>query len=99
MTAHTFIENTTAASNHADITEQAYKLWLAAGEPSGRDEEFWLEAEHYLWHLNNQKRSTPKIAALSALSELMHGASEGKKAPKKVSTAQIKTKRHAHKSA
>ena len=27
------------------ISEKAYELWKAAGEPEGRSEEFWLEAE------------------------------------------------------
>jgi predicted ATPase len=94
---HAFLENTSAASNHKDITEQAYKLWLAAGEPYGRDKEFWLEAEHYLWHLNNQKKDTPTIAALSALSELMHGTTKKKITNEKVSKAKVQRKRPAQK--
>jgi predicted ATPase len=94
---HTFLENTSAALNHEDITERAYKLWLAAGEPYGRDEEFWLEAEHYLWHLNNQKKDTPTIAALSAFSELMHGATPEKIKTEKVSKAKVQPKRPARK--
>ena len=30
---------------HDEITARARQLWQTAGQPSGRDEEFWLAAE------------------------------------------------------
>lgn len=30
---------------HQTIAERAYALWQQAGQPGGRDEEFWLQAE------------------------------------------------------
>jgi hypothetical protein len=31
-----------------DIAARAYRLWEAAGEPEGKDEEFWRAAEQEL---------------------------------------------------
>ena len=31
-----------------DIAARAYRLWEAAGEPEGKDEEFWRVAEREL---------------------------------------------------
>lgn len=31
-----------------DIKSRAYQLWLDAGQPDGRDEEFWYSAEREL---------------------------------------------------
>jgi hypothetical protein len=31
-----------------DIAARAYRLWEAAGEPEGKDEEFWRIAEQQL---------------------------------------------------
>jgi hypothetical protein len=31
-----------------DIVRRAYQLWQQAGEPAGRDEEFYLQAEREL---------------------------------------------------
>ncbi len=36
------------------ISTRAYLLWEAAGQPDGRDQEFWLQAES---ELNGQVRS------------------------------------------
>jgi hypothetical protein len=36
---------------HIDIDEirkRAYQLWVLAGKPKGREDEFWLEAEREL---------------------------------------------------
>ena len=84
MISHATLASPTAVSNHADITKQAYQLWLNAGEPHGRCEEFWLEAEHYLWHLDNEKRKATRTIEFSEFSELMHDApSKRVKRPKK----------------
>lgn len=40
---------------HLQIRELAYKKWEEAGGPSGRDKEFWSEAEQEL-SSNNQLR-------------------------------------------
>jgi hypothetical protein len=34
--------------NQKDIEHRAYKLWEDAGQPKGRDQEFYLEAEQQL---------------------------------------------------
>ena len=34
-----------AEPKHIDIVRRAYELWQKAGEPKGRDEEFYLQAE------------------------------------------------------
>jgi hypothetical protein len=34
--------------NHDGIRELAYQLWLDAGQPEGRDDEFWYQAERQL---------------------------------------------------
>lgn len=33
---------------HDDISARARQLWENAGQPTGRDEEFWLQAEREL---------------------------------------------------
>ena len=37
-----------AELKHLDIVRRAYELWQKAGEPEGRDEEFYLKAEQEL---------------------------------------------------
>ena len=37
-----------AEPKHIDIVRRAYELWQKAGEPKGRDEEFYLQAEQEL---------------------------------------------------
>jgi hypothetical protein len=37
-----------------DIAARAYRLWEAAGEPEGKDEEFWRAAEQ---ELRNEDKS------------------------------------------
>jgi len=37
-----------------DIAARAYRLWEAAGEPEGKDEEFWRAAEQ---DLRNEDKS------------------------------------------
>lgn len=39
-----------------DIRTRAYDLWRRAGEPDGRDHEFWLLAEQ---ELRNEDKSSP----------------------------------------
>ena len=34
-----------ATPTHEEISARARQLWQLAGEPAGRDEEFWLGAE------------------------------------------------------
>ena len=33
------------SKTHEEIRDRAYGLWLDAGSPDGRDEEFWHQAE------------------------------------------------------
>jgi hypothetical protein len=37
-----------------DIVRRAYELWQQAGEPEGRDQEFYLEAERELTEVANK---------------------------------------------
>ena len=37
-----------AKPTEQDIAARAYRLWEAAGEPEGKDEEFWRVAEQEL---------------------------------------------------
>lgn len=41
------------------IVERAAKLWADAGSPSGRDEEFWLEAEKQITQEQAAKAEPP----------------------------------------
>lgn len=43
------------------IATEAYCQWIAAGQPAGRDQEFWLKAEAAL--KNNGKGTTRKSTA------------------------------------
>ncbi len=36
------------------IREAAHRLWLEAGKPEGREQEFWHQAERQLQVLGNQ---------------------------------------------
>ena len=36
------------SSGHEAVALHAYYMWLAAGQPEGRDSEFWLAAEEEL---------------------------------------------------
>jgi hypothetical protein len=38
-----------------DIVRRAYELWQQAGEPEGRDQEFYLEAERQLTEAADKK--------------------------------------------
>ena len=40
------------------VRERAYKLWNEAGQPKGRDEEFWYEAQVQIDAEDNIRRST-----------------------------------------
>ena len=42
--------------NDREIAARAYKLWEEAGQPEGKDEEFWKLAEQ---ELINADRSSP----------------------------------------
>ena len=39
-----------------DIVRRAYQLWQKAGEPEGKDQEFYYQAEQ---ELRNEDRSSP----------------------------------------
>jgi hypothetical protein len=39
-----------------DIVRRAYALWQAAGQPEGRDQEFYYQAEQ---ELRNEDKSSP----------------------------------------
>jgi Protein of unknown function (DUF2934) len=41
---------------HMDIVRRAYQLWQQAGEPEGKDEEFYQLAEQ---ELRNEDKSSP----------------------------------------
>jgi Protein of unknown function (DUF2934) len=41
-------EKQMAEVTHMDIVRRAYELWQQAGEPEGRDHEFYLQAEKEL---------------------------------------------------
>lgn len=45
-----------AEPKHIDIVRRAYELWRKAGEPEGKDEEFYLLAQQ---ELRNEDRSDP----------------------------------------
>jgi hypothetical protein len=45
-----------AEPTHIDIVRRAYQLWQQAGEPEGRDQEFYLLAEQ---ELRNEDKSSP----------------------------------------
>jgi hypothetical protein len=42
--------------NDKEIAARAYRLWEQAGQPAGKDEEFWRLAEQ---ELVNEDRSSP----------------------------------------
>jgi hypothetical protein len=50
---------TTAPNHHDEIAQHARDLWSEAGQPQGRDAEFWLEAEHRLL----SARQVPDVSA------------------------------------
>ena len=44
------------------ISEAAYHLWLAAGQPDGQDQEFWFQAEAALSTPAPRKKAAAKKA-------------------------------------
>ena len=42
-----------AQPKHIDIVRRAYALWQEAGEPEGKDEEFYLKAQDELSTASN----------------------------------------------
>jgi Protein of unknown function (DUF2934) len=44
-----------AELTHMDIVRRAYQLWQQAGEPEGKDQEFYHQAEREL----NEDKSSP----------------------------------------
>jgi hypothetical protein len=55
----------TGAIDHAAIGQLAYELWEMAGQPHGRDQEFWFKAEIQLKQKQSQttqeKASQPVV--------------------------------------
>ncbi|MEO6873566.1 MAG: DUF2934 domain-containing protein [Opitutaceae bacterium] len=56
----------TVAPSHDEIAHDACELWAAAGQPEGRDDEFWLEAEHGLLAARQEPDVTAVILATLA---------------------------------
>lgn len=52
--------NATVDPSHDEITPWARELWTEAGQPEGRDDEFWFEGEQRLLVL----RQVPKASAV-----------------------------------
>ncbi len=50
------LEQQAMEPDEEDIRTRAYDLWRKAGEPEGRDEEFWHLAEQ---ELRNEDKSSP----------------------------------------
>lgn len=60
----------TSPANHAnaipsgpEIAQLAFRIWEMRGRPSGRDEEFWLQAEAQL--VSERRAGKPEIARLA----------------------------------
>jgi hypothetical protein len=53
-----------SGADRSEVAQRAYQLWEAGGHPSGRDLEFWLQAEAEL-HSASQG-SSPKAASSGA---------------------------------
>jgi hypothetical protein len=62
--------------NRDEIAQRAYELWAAAGQPIGRDVEYWLQAETEL----RSRRQGPSAKA-SFSSDGEKGKSPGASAP------------------
>ena len=43
-----------------EVAQRAYQLWVAAGQPIGRDLEYWLQAEAELLAARHSDR-TPQV--------------------------------------
>jgi len=59
---HNTIETNTVVSNE-EISVLAYLLWEKAGRPTGRDLEFWDQAEKQLFAAHATKTASPKAKA------------------------------------
>jgi len=46
-----------------EVAQQAYQLWEAAGQPAGRDLEYWLQAESELLASNGHRPTTVSATA------------------------------------
>ena len=55
--------NSTISPRHEEIAECARQHWTEAGQPQGRDEEFWLEAERRLRRVHEAPDVTAAILA------------------------------------
>ncbi len=52
--------NSIVAPRHDEIAQRARELWAEAGQPEGRDDEFWLNAEHRMLLV----REEPDVSAV-----------------------------------
>jgi hypothetical protein len=59
--------NTTSTPPPGNIAERAYQLWEAAGRPTGRDEDFWCEAERELCVGTSAPPAAPAAPAPAAV--------------------------------
>src|ERR1035437_3025342 len=60
-TMHKDTDSTTrSGADRKEVARRAYQLWEAGGQPSGRDLEFWLQAEAELH--SARQGSSPKVA-------------------------------------
>ena len=48
-----------------EVAQRAYQLWVAAGQPIGRDLEYWLQAEAELLAARHSDR-TPQVGVSQA---------------------------------
>ncbi|CAM2965689.1 DUF2934 domain-containing protein [Rariglobus hedericola] len=51
-----------ASASHEDISQRARELWSNYGQPEGRDNEIWLEAERQLLGVDPLIEGNGKIA-------------------------------------
>jgi hypothetical protein len=70
------------------ISERAYYLWVEAGRPGGREQEFWLQAEAE--YAREMREATPPKKAKVVKKAVKKTAKAVKKTPK---TSKKKKKR------
>jgi hypothetical protein len=75
------MKTTNAMPTHDEISAQARQRWEQAGQPVGRDEEFWLQAEREL-RRRGEANAAPTVPGREA-----NGRSKGPAARRPASTA------------
>jgi hypothetical protein len=63
-----------SAPTHDEISARARQLWDNAGQPAGRDEEFWLQAERELQNgieKNGRAKTSAKRTSATAATATM----------------------------